>query len=404
MRDSFRHTWGFTLIELLVVIAIIALLAAILFPVFAKAREKARQTSCLNNQRQLAVACQLWAQDNGQTMPSTATCWSALNVPAATLKCPSLTQNMPNGYGYNSFCGSKALGDLIDPSSVAVTADCAITAAPANILGSVKDVDLLRHNGGAVVSFADGHVAFQLVPTGIGDLPVKAGLLSWYRADIAATPMIWKDVSGNKHDLNGTTGALPIYQAQNGVNSRPALRWSNVGAGRSKPMSSAFLLNMTTITVFLVCHQNNTGITNQDLIFRMGNTGSLTWNLLMQGSFNGDIRCNATGGSGGGWWGALNSPVVFSIVQTTPTAFYFYREGNSAALGSKLSYTSSCSPLTSSIWVGDETAGGGGTSTGNPGTEDLSIGEVVIYNYALSPADRMAVGTYLAKQYGLKGY
>jgi len=54
---------GFTLIELLVVIAIIAILAAILFPVFAKAREKARQTSCLNNIKQLALADLMYAQD-----------------------------------------------------------------------------------------------------------------------------------------------------------------------------------------------------------------------------------------------------------------------------------------------------------------------------------------------------
>jgi prepilin-type N-terminal cleavage/methylation domain-containing protein/prepilin-type processing-associated H-X9-DG protein len=55
---------GFTLIELLVVIAIIAILAAILFPVFAKAREKARQTTCLNNLKQLGTGFQLYVDDN----------------------------------------------------------------------------------------------------------------------------------------------------------------------------------------------------------------------------------------------------------------------------------------------------------------------------------------------------
>src|SRR5438094_10304468 len=54
---------GFTLIELLVVIAIIAILAAILFPVFAQAREKARAISCLSNMKQLGTAEQMYMQD-----------------------------------------------------------------------------------------------------------------------------------------------------------------------------------------------------------------------------------------------------------------------------------------------------------------------------------------------------
>ena len=60
---------GFTLIELLVVIAIIAILAAILFPVFAKAREKARQTTCLNNMKQIGNGLMMYVQDYDETYP-----------------------------------------------------------------------------------------------------------------------------------------------------------------------------------------------------------------------------------------------------------------------------------------------------------------------------------------------
>lgn len=66
---SRRSAAGFTLIELLVVIAIIAILAAILFPVFARAREGGRKTSCLSNERQIGIACQMYSQDHDGLFP-----------------------------------------------------------------------------------------------------------------------------------------------------------------------------------------------------------------------------------------------------------------------------------------------------------------------------------------------
>ncbi len=62
-----KRRFGFTLIELLVVIAIIAILAAILFPVFAQAREKARGASCLSNTKQIGLAIMMYAQDYDET-------------------------------------------------------------------------------------------------------------------------------------------------------------------------------------------------------------------------------------------------------------------------------------------------------------------------------------------------
>jgi prepilin-type N-terminal cleavage/methylation domain-containing protein/prepilin-type processing-associated H-X9-DG protein len=67
IRDRLR---AFTLIELLVVIAIIAILAAILFPVFAQARDKARQAACLSNEKQIGTAVTLYAQDYDERLPN----------------------------------------------------------------------------------------------------------------------------------------------------------------------------------------------------------------------------------------------------------------------------------------------------------------------------------------------
>jgi prepilin-type N-terminal cleavage/methylation domain-containing protein len=105
MIASSRKRNGFTLIELLVVIAIIALLAAILFPVFARARENARRASCQSNLKQLALGVAQYTQDYDERLPmafldannKNQTGWQAVIFPyvksGQIFRCPSVTAN-----------------------------------------------------------------------------------------------------------------------------------------------------------------------------------------------------------------------------------------------------------------------------------------------------------------------
>jgi len=183
---------GFTLIELLVVIAIIAILAAILFPVFARAREKARQTSCLSNIKQTGLGILMYAQDYDEVLVrhcyqpvSGAYPWTWAIQPyvrnTQMFKCPSLTTGRNEargcaGYGYN-------LSRLANGVTVGCTQrNMAEIQAPAGLLmvnesgdgsGAVawngywyRETDTGdpsyahatgRHNEGSNVCFADGH-------------------------------------------------------------------------------------------------------------------------------------------------------------------------------------------------------------------------------------------------------
>ena len=111
---ALRKTKAFTLIELLVVIAIIAILAAILFPVFAQAREKARAASCLSNTKQLGLGVMMYHQDYDETFPMGG--WNEVGPPATygrwyndvrpyikniTIRdCPSAPIKVAEQYGY----------------------------------------------------------------------------------------------------------------------------------------------------------------------------------------------------------------------------------------------------------------------------------------------------------------
>ena len=215
MKRPVQHAHrGFTLIELLVVIAIIAILAAILFPVFARAREKARQTSCLSNLKQNALAMLMYAQDYDEAFPiayyyspgfTQEWAWDAsvdYNTGAATAgllgpytkneqlnQCPSFkaqSWGRPyTGYAYNtSYIGGgqfegpgytprsgAGLGEVQSPSETVLLADSAYWdtfvvngIAGNNFLRSPQDPYNyigpnvhFRHNGTANVAYCDGH-------------------------------------------------------------------------------------------------------------------------------------------------------------------------------------------------------------------------------------------------------
>ena len=143
---------GFTLIELLVVIAIIAILAAILFPVFAKAREKARQSSCLSNVKQLTLGLLMYAGDYDERFglasgyggnDTWARQWPIAVQPyvknVAIMRCPSNSrmsgnastpyvywgQSLPNypTYSMDSACQWRSLGDFAEPASTILFLD-----------------------------------------------------------------------------------------------------------------------------------------------------------------------------------------------------------------------------------------------------------------------------------------
>ncbi len=118
---------GFTLIELLVVIAIIAILAAILFPVFSAAREKARQTTCASNEKQLGLAFLQYCQDFDEMVPASClggpTCiypgggWATCLYPYVkskdVYKCPddSTPLNPASGSSLLSYCYNRNVAD-----------------------------------------------------------------------------------------------------------------------------------------------------------------------------------------------------------------------------------------------------------------------------------------------------
>ena len=192
-----RPRAGFTLIELLVVIAIIAILAAILFPVFAKAREKARQSSCQSNEKQIGLAFLQYVSDYDQTWPAMfwtaatgwqpnygatlSSYWYGEVVPyaknAQVFLCPSATNKSFCSYIYNQWLDRNTDANITTPAQYVILADSyndgiwaldgatmAVTGPPwggTNPDGSNASRLTDRHNSGCNFVYCDGHVKWQ---------------------------------------------------------------------------------------------------------------------------------------------------------------------------------------------------------------------------------------------------
>jgi prepilin-type N-terminal cleavage/methylation domain-containing protein/prepilin-type processing-associated H-X9-DG protein len=213
-----RTRKGFTLIELLVVIAIIAILAAILFPVFARAREKARQTSCLSNVKQIGLGYLMYMQDHDEKAMRHLTygppnhLWPQLITPYIAnyqiWTCPSKSTNQFDGtYGSAAGVGYAMnymnsdhyyphnLAMVKYPAETVILVDEAYSylwytgyyrnAIPADPTYGLNGTATLKgqHNDGNNFCFYDGHAKWVSLSFAHGQINFYARFNNWNAQD-----------------------------------------------------------------------------------------------------------------------------------------------------------------------------------------------------------------------------
>ncbi len=456
---STKKTGGFTLIELLVVIAIIAILAAILFPVFSKAREKARQTQCTNNQRQIALAILMYVQENDETLPEAATIWQSIKISSnlqtsnlaqtttasSVTRCPNKT-GVANGYVFNSDIAGLSLGAISDPTTSFLTADgtrvanaAAVPPEYANVAYKRTDIDNTRHNNNLIASFLDGHteiakrVIFKVIA------PVTDGLKASFIADMVPTSVAngaavtaWPAFDANKYPTaTAPVGKEPkfVLNDSNGGQSFPAVSFTNNVASTTAAQylqfgnGGDFASGMTAFVVAKVSASLSADMRFID--FNTGwntGTGKSTDSVTFQaGSVADDMRSLKVATRNGPGIGTWNEYVSFTSTQiSSPAASYqlfavrmvpgaspsvtFYN--NMTLDGFTLAYTPAATSggtrtdnyLGSSIWA--TTLHNNGTGHGFNG----NMAAVLVYNRPLDTTaggEFDAVRKFLKDSYGL---
>lgn len=211
---------GFTLIELLVVIAIIAILAAILFPVFAKAREKARQTTCLSNEKQLGLGILQYVQDSDETFPCGAVSTDATGAPA-----PGSGYGGGAGWGGQIYTYVKSVGVYSCPDDKGSGKGPVVSYGMNENLtsGATKDGNNTPQGGGLTIAACSSPVKTLLLgeTTGFGDYtsPSVAG----EKTSPAITGLSYSGGGTNSAGLNfsGTAGSDYAIGKKIGARSLP---------------------------------------------------------------------------------------------------------------------------------------------------------------------------------------